>query len=125
MPVCRAISISGLFSALKHAKPSTSAGAIPASSSAATTASQARLSSLRPESLENSVAPMPTMAAWPPSSLRRLMRHPRAGAASTVPVTWLPIELAPTTATSTVPPPPAGSSTLRVTVPVRVIVSPG
>src|SRR5689334_8911385 len=43
--------------------PSTSAGPSPASSSAARAASAASRSSLRPESLENSVAPMPAMAA--------------------------------------------------------------
>ena len=45
---------------------------MPASSSAASTASAARRSSLRPESLENSVAPMPTIATC---------RRRRAGAA--------------------------------------------
>src|SRR6476646_1293755 len=45
--------------------PSTSAGVRPASSSASSTASAASRSSLRPEFLEKSVAPMPAMAARP------------------------------------------------------------
>ena len=65
MPRLRAISISGLVSELKVTIPSTSAGAMPASSSAASTASTARRSSVRPDSLENSVAPMPAMAVVP------------------------------------------------------------
>ena len=59
--------ISGLVSMVNVTMPSTSAGASPASSSAACTASTASFSSLRPESLENSVAPIPAMAAFPPS----------------------------------------------------------
>ena len=45
--------------------PSTSAGLSPASASAADVASAASRSSLRPESLENSVAPIPAIAAAP------------------------------------------------------------
>src|SRR5947209_10600051 len=48
--------------------PSTSSGVRPASSSASRTASAASRSSLRPEFLEKSVAPMPTIAALPDSS---------------------------------------------------------
>lgn len=68
MPAACATVISGLVSIVKVTIPSTSAGVSPASSRAVWTASTASLSSLRPESLENSVAPMPTMAARPPSS---------------------------------------------------------
>lgn len=69
--------ISGLVSMVNVTIPSTSPGVSPASSSAARTASAASRSSLRPESLENSVAPMPTIAARPPSSSRprTLIRH--------------------------------------------------
>ena len=65
MPRLRAISISGLVSELKVTRPSTSAGSMPASRRARSTASAARRSSLRPDSLENSVAPIPTMAVVP------------------------------------------------------------
>ena len=71
MPRVRATSISGLVSAEKVTRPSTSAGSSPASSRAAATASAARRSSLRPESLENSVAPMPLMAVVPAKAWRR------------------------------------------------------
>ena len=50
-------------------KPSTSDGWRPASSMAAPTASIANRISLRPLSFENSVAPMPAMAALPASPL--------------------------------------------------------
>ena len=46
-------------------RPSTSAGASPASASAASVASADSWSSDRPDSLENSVAPIPAMAALP------------------------------------------------------------
>ena len=59
------MSMSGLVSELNVTMPCTSAGAMPASSSAAATASTARRSSERPESLENSVAPMPAIAVVP------------------------------------------------------------
>src|SRR5579871_5929036 len=48
---------------VKVIMPSTSDGWMPASSSAALEHSAASCSSLRPEALENSVAPMPAMAA--------------------------------------------------------------
>ena len=67
MPTLRAISISSLVSIVKVTMPSTSPGFSPASSSAALTASQASCSSLRPDSLENSVWPMPAIAALPAS----------------------------------------------------------
>ena len=54
--------------------PSTSAGVRPASSSASSTASAASRSSLRPEFFEKSVAPIPTIAAFPDSSPG--IRHP-------------------------------------------------
>ncbi len=78
MPAACATVISGLVSIVKVTMPSTSAGVRPASSRAACTASTASLSSLRPESLENSVAPMPATAARPPSPsrLRTLMPGP-------------------------------------------------
>ena len=65
MPRLRAMSMSGLVSELKLTIPCTSPGAMPASFRARSTASVARRSSERPESLENSVAPMPAMATWP------------------------------------------------------------
>src|SRR5438309_1215328 len=67
MPTLRAISISSLLSMVNVTMPSTSAGARPASSRAAFTASVAMRISVRPESLENSVAPMPATAAFPAS----------------------------------------------------------
>lgn len=78
IPAAWATVISGLVSIVKVTRPSTSAGVSPASSRAARTASTASFSSLRPESLENSVAPIPTIAARPPSesALRTLMRIP-------------------------------------------------
>ncbi len=72
--------------------PSTSDGARPASARASRTASQASCSSLRPESLENSVAPMPAMAATPP---RRLIGRRPGSSTVTVPVTWSPRLLRP------------------------------
>ena len=70
--------ISGLVSIVNVTIPSTSAGVSPASSNAARTASTASRSSLRPESLENSVAPIPTIAACPPrvSRVRVLIYRP-------------------------------------------------
>ena len=65
MPRLRAISISGLVSELKVPMPSTSDGSMPASRRARSTASTASRSSLRPDALENSVAPMPAMAVLP------------------------------------------------------------
>ncbi len=76
MPTLRATSISSLESIVNVTMPSTSPGDNPASSSAALTASQANCSSLRPDSLENSVWPIPAMAVVPASSetLMRLLR---------------------------------------------------
>jgi hypothetical protein len=54
---------SSLVSSVKVTVPSISAAVSPASSIAALAASQANCSSLRPESLENSVCPIPTTAA--------------------------------------------------------------
>ena len=101
------------------------------------TASAASRSSLRPDSLENSVAPMPAMAvlpanAWSCRAHRRPSRRDRtlgAARSRTVPVTWSPSWLAPRTATTTAPFPSAspgsGSASTSVTDPVRVMVSPG
>ncbi len=72
MPTLRATSISSLESMVKVTMPSTSLGDSPASSNAALTASQANCSSLRPDSLENSVWPIPAIAQLPGSEL--LMR---------------------------------------------------
>src|SRR3954463_14673794 len=69
MPVARATAISVLESIVNVVMPSTSAGVTPASSSASSTASAASRSSLRPEFFEKSVAPIPTIAALPDSSL--------------------------------------------------------
>src|SRR5947209_12893426 len=68
MPVARAIATSVLESIVNVTMPSTSPGVRPASESASSTASAANRSSLRPEFLEKSVAPMPTIAALPDSS---------------------------------------------------------
>ena len=70
MPTLRATSISSLESIVNVTMPSTSLGDRPASSSAALTDSHANCSSLRPDSLENSVWPMPAMAVFPASSER-------------------------------------------------------
>ena len=59
------MSMSGFVSELKVTIPCTSDGATPASCKAAATASTARRSSERPESFENSVAPMPAIAVVP------------------------------------------------------------
>src|ERR1700734_1925243 len=67
-PVARAMATSVLESIVKVTMPSTSLGVRPASSSASRTASAASRSSLRPEFFEKSVAPMPTIAAFPESS---------------------------------------------------------
>ena len=69
MPTLRAISISSLVSIVNVTMPSTSLGCSPASSIAALTASQASCSSLRPDSFENSVWPMPAIAAVAASEL--------------------------------------------------------
>ncbi len=89
--------------------PSTSSTPSPQSASAARTASTESWSSERPDALENSVAPMPTIAALPES------RH---GATTfTVPVTWSPSETRPTTSIVAIP------SATEVTVPLKVSVS--
>ena len=62
IPRLRATSISKLRSIENSDMPSTSDGSTPASAQAARQASTARRMGVRPESLENSVAPMPTMA---------------------------------------------------------------
>ena len=71
IPTARATAVSVLVSIVNEVSPSTSAGVSPASVSAAVTASAASLSSLRPEFLEKSVAPIPTIAAFPDSPLMR------------------------------------------------------
>src|ERR1700735_3147494 len=67
MPTVRATAISSLESMVNVTMPSTSLGDSPASSSAALTDSHANCSSLRPDSLENSVWPIPAMAVVPAS----------------------------------------------------------
>ncbi len=62
MPSSRASAISELLSIVNVTSPSTSAGVRPASARAARVASAESWSSERPDSLENSVAPMPTIA---------------------------------------------------------------
>ena len=62
---------------VKVTRPSTSAGLSPASASAADAASAASRSSLRPESLENSVAPIPAIAAAPEITPRPAGPRPR------------------------------------------------
>src|SRR5262245_782677 len=62
-PRLRAISISGFVSWVKVTMPSTCPGSRPASAIAASHASTARRRSERPDSFENSVAPIPTTAA--------------------------------------------------------------
>jgi hypothetical protein len=74
MPTARATSISSLVSRVNVVMPSTSEGFRPASSSAAFTASAASWSSERPEFLENSVCPMPTIATL--SRMLALMLEP-------------------------------------------------
>ena len=67
MPAALATAISVFVSIVNETRPSTSEGASPASSSAEVTASAARRSSERPESLEKSVAPIPAIDALPAS----------------------------------------------------------
>ena len=64
-PSSRASAISAVLSMLNVTSPSTAVTGSPASASAASVASTASFSSLRPESLLNSVAPIPAMAAVP------------------------------------------------------------
>ncbi len=61
---------------------------------AASHASTASRSSERPESFENSVAPMPTIAAV---SLELVAIAHRGSSNATVPVTWSPSSFAPRT----------------------------
>lgn len=68
IPTARATAAWVLVSMVKVVRPSTSAGVKPASASAAVTASAASRNSLRPESLEKSVAPIPAIAARPDSA---------------------------------------------------------
>ena len=116
MPRLRAISISGFVSAVNVTIPSIWDGSRPASAIAASHASTQRRISERPDAFENSVAPMPAIA---PASRRRFRLAHGARSRVTVPVTWSPRLFAPRSATSTVVP------SLRVTEPVRTIVSPG
>ena len=89
------MSMSGLVSELNVTIPCTSDGAMSASARAAATASTAKRSSERPESLENSVAPIPAFVG--PGERMQHVRHPRLPAwpatgssTVTVPVTWSP-----------------------------------
>ena len=111
MPVARATAISVLESMVNVVSPSTSAGVRPASSSASSTASAASRNSLRPEFLEKSVAPMPTIAALPDNI------RPPPMVSVAVAMTWSPRLLLPTTFTVTRP------SSTAVTSPVNVTVS--
>ncbi len=77
MPAQRITASSSLTSMAKVTAPSMSAGVSPASATAAATASPASWSSLRPECLENSVWPMPTMAVSRDSAIRHLRRSAR------------------------------------------------
>ena len=89
--------------------PSTSSTESPQSASAARTASTESWSSERPDALENSVAPIPTMAAFP--------RQGHGATTRTVPVTWSPSETRPTTSMVAIP------SSTEATVPLKVSVS--
>ncbi len=91
-------------------RPSTSAAVRPQSASACCTASTESWSSERPDSFENSVAPMPAMAALPDRPLI-------TAGCRTVPVTWSPSETRPTTSSVAMP------SDTSVTVPLKVSVS--
>src|SRR5690606_904728 len=68
MPSSRASAISELESIVNVTSPSTSDAARPASASAARVAAADSRSSERPDSLENSVAPMPAIDAAPLNS---------------------------------------------------------
>ena len=110
MPSSRATAISDDVSMVNVVSPSTSAGVRPQSASACWTASTESWSSERPDSLENSVAPMPTIAALPESAHGRPTTR-------TVPVTWSPSETRPTTEIVAMP------SSTESTVPLKVSVS--
>ena len=64
MPRLWARSLPRTLSMSQRTMPSTSAAVRPASASAANDAWVAKLSSLRPDDREKSVAPMPAMAHW-------------------------------------------------------------
>ena len=119
MPTLRATWISALVSAVKVTMPSTSAGSSPASAMAAVTASQASWSSLRPDALENSVAPMPTIAAAPAMSAAHTA-PPRTSGSSTTPTDVGAEAVAPAHVDRR-----PGRRRSRTTEPVSVIVSPG
>ena len=104
MPTLRATSISSFSSTVKVTIPSTSLGVQPGVRSiAALTASQASCISLRPDSFENSVWPIPTMAAFPPKTAHA--STPSSRLSTAVPVTWSPRLLVPLNVTSTRPSP--------------------
>ncbi len=71
MPSSRASAISDVESIVNVTRPSTSDAASPASASAASVASAESCSSERPDSLENSVAPMPAIDAAPLNAAHR------------------------------------------------------
>ena len=74
MPSEFMMSVSSELSSDSLTSPSTSAGVKPQSSRAAAIASTARRSSLRPELRENSVCPIPTMAALSRKKLLSTMK---------------------------------------------------
>ena len=69
MASSRASAISAVESMVKVTRPSTSEASSPASASAASVASADNWSSERPDSLENSVAPIPAIDATPLKSV--------------------------------------------------------
>ena len=79
IPAQRMTDSSSFTSMAKVTAPSMSAGLRPASATAAATASPASCSSLRPECLENSVWPMPTMAVSRASALTATTARPELG----------------------------------------------
>ncbi len=108
MPSSRASAISEVLSIVKVTRPSTSAGVSPASASACRVASADSCSSERPDSLENSVAPIPAMAALPAQAHRLI---------ATFAVTWSPSGTRPTTSMVSTP------SVSSVTSPEKASVS--
>ena len=109
IPSSRATAISEEVSIVNVVRPSTSAAVSPQSASACWTASTESWSSERPDSLENSVAPMPAIAALPV--------EPAHATTRTVPVTWSPSDTEPTTSIVAMP------SSTDSTVPLKVSVS--
>ena len=101
MPRLRATSISSLVSIVNVTSPSTSAASSPASSSAASTASHASCSSVRPDSFENSVWPMPAIAARPASRPRHGAIRPERSSVA-VPPTCSPSSFIARNSTSTI-----------------------